>query len=75
MKIKKITQQYRRDFSADMLCEFCDNETKLTTGYDDDNYHQNVIPNMECRKCGRSTISGGRKPDIVTTKYPEGYQV
>lgn len=75
MKISKITHQYRRDFSADMMCEYCGNKTALTTGYDDQYYHQNVIPNMECRACGRSTISGGGTVEPTQTKYPEGFQV
>lgn len=75
MKIKQIINQSRRDFSAIMECEFCSNETKLATGYDDRNYHDNVIPNMECPKCGKSTKSEGGTIDHVQTKYPEGYQI
>jgi len=54
MKIKKITSQHRRDFTATMECEHCGHEQKLKTGYDDSNYHQNVIPKMKCEKCGKS---------------------
>jgi transcription elongation factor Elf1 len=75
MKIVKITDQHRRDFSADMKCEFCNHETKLTSGYDDQYYHSQVIPNMVCKKCGESTISGGGSVGQVQTKYPEGFQV
>lgn len=53
MKIKKITSQHRRDFSADMECEHCGAESRMTNGYDDANFHQNVIPNMECESCGK----------------------
>ena len=52
MKIKEITSQSRRDFKAILVCEHCESEQVLTTGYDDDNYHRNVIPNMACKKCG-----------------------
>jgi len=52
MKIKKITSQYRRDFSAIMVCEHCGKEENNKYGYDDDNYHNNVIPNMKCKSCG-----------------------
>lgn len=69
MKIKQITNQYRRDFSADMKCEFCNHEEKLTSGYDDRNYHDNVVPNMKCKSCGESTISGKGTVDNTPTKY------
>ena len=51
MKIKRITQQHRRDFQAIYECEHCEYEFS-GTGYDDDNFHQNVIPGIECAKCG-----------------------
>ena len=51
MKIKTITSSYRRDFTADMECEACGNIDKLKYGYDDANYHQNVIPAMKCTAC------------------------
>jgi len=54
MKIKAILSQYRRDFTATLECEHCGNEDKLTSGYDDDNYHRNVIPTIECSACGKT---------------------
>lgn len=44
-------------------------------GYDDRNYHDNVIPNIECSKCGKSTISEGGEIERTPTKYPEGFQI
>ena len=55
MKIKTITSQSRRDFYALYECEHC-GHTEQGSGYDDDNFHRNVIPKMTCRKCGK--ISG-----------------
>ncbi len=52
MKIKKILSQHRRDFRAIYQCEHCGHELKAS-GYDDTNFHQNVIPDMECEKCGK----------------------
>ena len=52
MKIKKITEQSRRDFQAIYECEHC-GATHEGYGYDDTNFHNNVIPNMECTKCGK----------------------
>jgi len=75
MKIKEIISQHRRDFVAKMQCEFCNHEIKLNDGYDDRCYHDKVIPNMKCGKCGKSTLSEGGNIEYVETKYPEGFQV
>lgn len=75
MNIKKIISQNRRDFSAIMICQFCNHEKKLNGGYDDAYYHQHVIPEMKCEKCNKSTIS---EKDVVIntkTKYPEHLQL
>jgi Zn ribbon nucleic-acid-binding protein len=75
MKIKEKISQYRRDFTALMECEFCGHTELNKTGYDDRYYHDNVIPNMKCIKCGESTISKGGTIDKTPTKYPEGFQI
>lgn len=49
MKIKNIVSQYRRDFQAIYECEHC-GHTKEGSGYDDENFHQNVIPKMKYLK-------------------------
>lgn len=72
MKIKKIISQHRRDFWAIYECEHCGHETEKTRGYDDQNFHQNVIPKMECDKCGKTAAEDYRP---LTTKYPEGMQL
>ncbi len=56
----RITNTYnwsRRDFSYDAKCEHCGNETKSDSGYDDDNYYNNVVPSIKCPKCLESTNS------------------
>jgi len=65
MKIQKIISQHRRDFMAIYECEHC-GFTKEHYGYDDDNFHQNVIPKMECGKCKKKAPED-YKPR--TTKY------
>lgn len=50
MRILKILEQYRRDFTAEFECEHC-GQLETKTGYDDDNFHQNVIPDMQCKAC------------------------
>lgn len=52
MRIKRIITQHRRDFYADYECENCGHIAKDKSGYDDSNFHQNVIPRMKCPKCG-----------------------
>lgn len=71
MRIKRIINQYRRDFSAILICEHCNHEQKLTTGYDDDNYHRNVIPNIKCGSCGQIAPDDYRP---LATKY-EAHEV
>lgn len=53
MKIHKIVSQHRRDFVADLVCEHCNTKERLDSGYDDDYYHQVVIPAMVCKSCGK----------------------
>lgn len=74
MFIKKMLNQHRRDFTAIYKCENCNHEEK-GNGYDDRNFHDNVIPNMKCKKCGESAKSLGTDYRAMATKYPEGYQI
>lgn len=71
MKIKKITYQHRRDFEAIYVCEHCGHEM-VAGGYDDTNFHQNVIPEMSCNNCGKTSP---KDYEPLSTKYPEGFQV
>ena len=66
MRIKEILEQHRRDFTATLECEHCGNEEHLSCGYDDDHYHQNVIPTFECSKCGKKAPENYRS---LKTKY------
>jgi len=67
MKIKKIISQNRRDFLAIYECEHC-NTTKEAFGYDDSNFHNNVIPAMVCNKCKKVSDKNYRP---LTTKYKD----
>ena len=75
MKIKRIISQNRRDFWADYECENCGHLALNKSGYDDANFHNNVIPNMKCPICGKSSIDANVDYRPLATKYPEGYQV
>ena len=59
MRIKQITSQDRRDFCAVYECEHC-GATVAGSGYDDDNFHQNVIPAMKCEACGKTAAEDYR---------------
>lgn len=67
MKIKAIISQSRRDFSAIYECEHCE-DTQTGYGYDDANFHHNVIPRKKCEKCGKTAADNYRP---LETKYPE----
>jgi len=71
MKIKIILSQHRRDFNAIYECEHCGHERK-GRGYDDRNFHENVVPAMECPKCGKCAPDTYRP---LATKYAEGSQI
>ncbi len=67
MKIKEITSQNRRDFQAIYECEHC-GYTEEGSGYDDTNFHQNVIPEKICPKCKKKGDVNYRP---LATKYPD----
>jgi ribosomal protein L37AE/L43A len=71
MKIKEILSQHRRDFRAIYECEHCEHKVE-SHGYDDANFHQNVIPKMECKECGKTS---GEDYRPLTTKHAEGETV
>ena len=71
MKIKKIISQHRRDFQAVYECEHCGHTVK-SYGYDDEYFHNKVIPIKVCPKCGKKADKNYR---ALSTKYPEGMQV
>jgi len=72
MKIKQINSQHRRDFRADYECEHCGHIEKNKYGYDDSNFHENVIPTMTCTECGKTADENYRP---LKTKYPDGMQI
>ena len=71
MKIKTIKSQTRRDFVAIYECEHC-GHTVEGSGYDDANFHENVVPDMECPSCKKKADTNYRP---LTTKYPDEVQV
>jgi len=71
MKIKEIVWQNRRDFRAVYECEHC-NATETRGGYDDRNFHENVIPALKCSECGETSGDNYRPR---ATKYADHQNV
>lgn len=67
MKINRIVSQSRRDFIAIYECEHC-GATHEGNGYDDNNFHRNVIPKKKCKECGKTA---GEDYRALTTKYDD----
>lgn len=65
MKIQTIKSQHRRDFIAIYKCEHC-GHTETGSGYDDEYFHNSVIPIMECKSCGKVAPEDYRP---LATKY------
>jgi len=75
MKVLRIFDQYRRDCHIEIECENCGYRMKRSA-YDDRNFWDNVIPNMKCPKCEKSTNDiNPRIRQYIKTLYPEGYQI
>ena len=74
MKIKSKINQYRRDFTAIYECEGC-GYSESSSGYDDRNFHDNVIPAFKCPKCEKSSIDLGTELKHTETVYPDGMQI
>ncbi|VTS50558.1 Uncharacterised protein [Streptococcus anginosus] len=72
MRIKKIYQSNTEEISQQNMSVNIVAFMKIDSGYDDANYHNNVVPNMECEKCGKKAEPNYRP---LAPKYPEGYQI
>ena len=71
MKIKEITYQHRRDFHCIYECEHC-GYTEEGRGYDDANFHHNVIPLLVCDECDEMAPESYVPRE---TRYPEGFHI
>ena len=55
MQVYKVIDRLGRDYSADMMCEFCGHHQVDRHGYSDAYYRFRVIPAMVCESCGKRT--------------------
>lgn len=63
MKLISRHSQHRRDFRGTYECEHCGYSYE-GSGYDDANFHYNVIPNMKCKECGKTGTGPSSDPII-----------
>lgn len=75
MKLLKIKNQSRRDFTGVYKCEGCGHEETLSGCYDDRNFHDNVMPDKKCSACKKSTKDLGVPVERVETKYSDNQLV
>ncbi len=69
MELIEKKDQFRRDFTGIYECESCgERETRIRC-YDDDYFHDKVMPNEKCRICGKSTNDLGIVSKRCQTKY------
>ena len=54
MKIKEVTWQHRNDFHAILEREHCHDVQILKTGYNDEYYHNRVLPAITCIHCDKN---------------------
>jgi len=74
MYIKTMINQNRRDFNAVYKCEDCGHE-ETKSGYDDANFHDNVIPKMKCKNCKKSRSNLGLVQPKTQTKYSADFVI
>lgn len=75
MKVIKRYNQHRRDLHVDFECEGCGGKKTTKNAYDDRNYWDNVVPDIKCDECHRSTNDLGIAKQNIVTKYPDGQEV
>lgn len=71
MKLVRVCNQIRRDCWIDIECEGCEHQEHHVNAYDDRNFWDNVLPNMKCKSCGKSTIDLRRSVQRTETRYPD----
>lgn len=54
MRVKKVNSYRHNDFYADYTCEHCKAVELDVAGYNDQHFHENVIPKWYCKSCGKN---------------------
>lgn len=55
MRIVRVIERYRNDFSFICGCEHCGHEFRRGDGYADAFFYLKVVPGQHCPKCGKNT--------------------
>lgn len=71
MKILKIVSQHRRDLQVVLVCQHCDAQ-EARSGYDDIYFHAAVVPNLQCKSCGKLAPADF---EPIMPKYADGVTV
>lgn len=67
MEIKSLEACYGRDLYGWLVCEHCETPVKLVGGYDDNHWHDNVLPAYHCKTCGKNR-AGELKTEETTAR-------
>lgn len=72
MRIIGITAALGRDLYGTLLCEHCEATAKLSGGYDDAHWHNNVLPAFHCKKCGKNRAGELSSPEVTARNQTNG---
>lgn len=72
MKIKAISNRWGRDLYGTMECEHCGATEKLTGGYDDAHWHQNVLPTFHCQSCKKNRAGETPSAEVQVANEARG---
>lgn len=76
MRIVRVTRRWGfADFAADYECGHCGTLQHYGSGYDDPNFHVNVIPKMKCEGCGKDGTNEPEPSSAVTLDSGKGWAV
>lgn len=80
MILKRVTKWFHNDFFGEFECEHC-KSTSAGRGYNDQTYHERVLPFCECPSCGLQSKKGAVKKSyggftlINKKELPQGYEL
>jgi len=72
MIILRILSQNRRDLRVDFICEHCLTVEKNKSAYDDDFFHEKIVPDMKCKRCHNKAHENYR---ALRTRYHKNQTV
>ena len=61
-----------RDLYGVIKCEHCGVSDKLSGGYDDSHWHNNVLPAFHCKACGMNRAGERASPEVTARNHANG---